>query len=127
MHTAFQSLRRFIWKRSPLLRRPAERTAAKLEEMLRTDYPAQASVMRQLRLAAERGDDAEAERRFSSGYIWGGAGSVSDVSFLSPKVDQHNWRLLIRLVRNFALAGIAYPPATDRASIYKKWLKLPGA
>jgi hypothetical protein len=81
--------------------------------------------MRQLRLAVERGDAAEAERLFSSGDIWGGAGSVSDVSFLSPEVDQQSWRLLIRLVRNFAVAGIAYPPATDRASIYKKWLRLP--
>ena len=93
--------------------------------MLQADYPAQASVMRKLRLAVERGDAAEAERCFSSGDIWGGAGSVSDVSFLSPETDQQSWRLLIRLVRSFALGGFAYPPASDRAAIYKKWLKLP--
>jgi len=98
-----------------------------LEQMLRAaDYPAQAAVMRKLRLAIERGDIAEAERRFSSGDIWGGAGSVRDISFMSPEADRRSWRLLIRLVRTFAVAGINYPPATESASIYKKWLKLPG-
>ena len=93
--------------------------------MLRSaDYAAQADVMRQLRLAVEQGDAAEAERRFSAGDIWGGAGSVSDVSFTSPEADRRSWRLLIRLVRAFAVAGITSSRATENASIYKKWLKL---
>jgi hypothetical protein len=94
--------------------------------MLRhADYPAQADVMRLLRLAVEKGDVTEAERRFSAGDIWGGAGSVSDVTFLRPDLDRRSWRLLIRLVRTFAMAGITYSPATESASIYKKWLRLP--
>ena len=127
MPTAFQSLRRFIWQHLPSLRRPAERTAAELEEMLRANHPWQANFMRQLRLAVERGDMAEAELRFSSGDMWGGSGSVCDVSFLSAKADQQSWRLLIRLVRSFALAGITFAPASSRASIYKEWLRLPGS
>jgi hypothetical protein len=97
-----------------------------LEQMLGgADYPAQADVMRQLRLAVERGDFADAQRRFASGDIWGGAGSVWDVSFMSPEGDRRSWRLLLRLVRTFAVAGITYPPANERASACKKWLKLP--
>jgi hypothetical protein len=123
MPTAFQTLRRFAWERSSLLRRPLEGAAAELEGMLATNYPWQANVVRELRLAVERGDAREAERRFSSGDIWGGAGSVSDVTFLSPEVDKRSWRLFIRLVRGFALAGIHLAPATDKASIYRTWLR----
>lgn len=126
MPTPFQPLLRLAWQSAPLLRQPAARVAMELEQMLRAaDYPAQANVMRQLRLAVERGDIAEAERRFSAGDIWGGAGSVSDVSFVSPDADRRSLRLLIRLVRAFARAGMTYAPATDRASVYKKWLKRP--
>ncbi|MGZ3173178.1 MAG: hypothetical protein ACXWJC_09030 [Croceibacterium sp.] len=93
--------------------------------MLRADHPAHAEVMRELRLAVERGDFIDAECRFSTGEIWGGMGSVCDVSFPERDVDRRSWQLFVRLVKGFKIAGMTYQPATERASMFKEWLSNP--
>jgi hypothetical protein len=91
--------------------------------MLRPDYNWHADVLQKLQESVDRGDLAEAELRFSSGDIWGGAGSVSDVSFSDPSMDEQKCKLLWRLVTGFARGGITYPPASNMAAIYKGWIR----
>lgn len=125
MSNTSKTIRRFLWERIPLLRQTALEPARELAEMLRADYSWQADVMQQLSLAIEKGDFVEAKRRFSSGDLWGGAGSVCDVQWPSQETNKRKHRLFIRLVRAFAIAGITYPAATYMASVYKGWIKLP--
>ena len=60
-----------------------EQVARSLAELL-GDRPWQASVMMKLADAASAEDWGELETLYASGDIWGGSGSVSDVSFPDP-------------------------------------------
>ena len=71
---------------------------AELVAMLRSDYGWQADVLMRLREAVNGQDRQAVEELFGSGDIWGGAGSVHDVSFCDAVLDERKRKLLIELV-----------------------------
>jgi hypothetical protein len=82
-----------------------------------------ADVVRRLQQTVQRDDLAEAELQFSSVDMWGGSGSVTDVSFADGAKDQRICELMIELVDAFAKAGIANKRASEMAAIYRSWLE----
>jgi len=97
------------------------RIATALANLL-SDHPWQANVMRALAEAAESSDAEELYRLYASGDIWGGAGSVFDVSLPTPDANKAHCSLMAELVQSFEEAGIRFAPAEARASVCRQWL-----
>jgi len=95
---------------------------AELVAMLRSDYGWQADVLMRLREAVNGQDRQAVEELFGSGGIWGGAGSVHDVSFCDAVLDERKRKLLFELVDAFASAGITNRGASETVAIYRRWL-----
>lgn len=99
------------------------RLIAEIVALLRPDYGWQADLLIGLKEAVARGDLLEAEKRFASGDIWGGAGSFRDVSFSDSRLNARKCELEIGLVEAFARAGITNRAASETATIYRSWLR----
>lgn len=103
-------------------REDVSRIISELVAMLRPDYGWHADVLIRLREAVNRRDLQGAEDQFASGDIWGGSGSVRDVSFVDSASNARKCELEIELVDAFASAGIANEAATEMAAIYRRWI-----
>lgn len=104
------------------IREDINRVISELVGMLRPDYDWQADVLMGLREAVNRHDLQAAEEQFSSGNIWGGSGSVRDVSFVDSASNARKCELEIELVDAFGRAGITSKAASEMAAIYRRWI-----
>ena len=103
-------------------REDVSRIIAELVALMRPGYGWQADVLIRLRDAVNRHDLKGAKEQFASNDIWGGSGSVRDVSFVDSASNARKCELEIELVDAFASEGIANRAATEMAAIYRRWI-----
>ena len=89
---------------------------------LLSEYPAQADVITRLGETARSHPD-DLKTAYRDGAIWGGSGSVIDVQLRDRAADAAKCRLIVQLVERFEHEGYLYEPASQRAAIYRGWLK----
>ena len=94
-----------------------------IAQLLERDGHPQAEYVSALATVA-KWDPTSVEPGLTSGAMWGGSGSVFDVSEFSSREDRRRFvRLLVRLVEEMRQAGITAPGAESRATIMLNWLK----
>ena len=98
-----------------------EQLTSEIVTLLR-DHPYQANTMACLGESVRLRPN-EIAAAYRDGAIWGGSGSVCDVSFSDRAADAAKCRLLVRLVECFELEGYHYEGASQMAAIYRRWLK----
>ena len=95
--------------------------ASDLRELLLPDCPAHAAFVGRLGQSVAERDFPTAVRLFSSLDMWGGSGSIADISLPTPAANEKMNELLMQLVKHFGDAGIAYPRATTWVSVFEEW------
>ena len=93
------------------------------DSLQRNGHPGQAAYVAALATAAEW-DDTAVGPGLASGAMWGGAGSVFDVSeFNSPDERRHCAELLVKLAEEMRQRGIASIGAESASKVLLSWLR----
>jgi hypothetical protein len=82
-----------------------------------------AEIVRRLEAAALAGDVAEVRAQFCSLEMWGGSGSVADLSLDEPSAQRRSCRLLSRLNAEFRNAGFECARADQWTDTFDQWLE----
>ena len=86
-------------------------------------HPGQAEYVSALAIVAHW-DPTAVTPGLISGAMWGGSGSVWEVSEFDSREDRRRFmQLLLHLVEEMRKAGITGPAAESRAAIMSNWLK----
>jgi len=110
------------WAMRIAMHEDINRILSELVAMLRPDYGWQADVLVRLRDAIDSDDLEAAADQFASGDLWGGSGSVHDVTLADSASNARKCGLIIELVDRFALVGITNGAASEMAAIYRRWM-----
>jgi hypothetical protein len=81
-----------------------------------------AEIVRKLEATVLKGNVAEVRADYCSVEMWGGSGSVADLSLDEPKAQKRSCELLSRLNAEFRDAGIECARADQWTNTFDQWL-----
>jgi hypothetical protein len=82
-----------------------------------------AEILRRLQTAVLTGDVADVRAEFCSLDMWGGSGSVADLSLRDPRARRRSCHLLSRLNAEFRDAGFECARANQWTDVFDQWLE----
>ena len=104
------------------LKESVPQVAAELASLIEASSLYHANIVRQLEAAVLTGDSSDIRKQFCSLDMWGGSGSVADLSLTPPDAQRRSCELLSRLNSAFRNAGIGCPRADQWTDTFDQWL-----
>jgi len=95
---------------------------AELIGLIAAQSPFHADIVRRLESTVLTGDVAEVRAKFCSPEMWGGSGSVADLSLDEPNAQRRSCELLSRLNGEFRAAGFECARADRWTDTFDQWL-----